>query len=200
MRMMKVNEIFYSLQGEGHFTGTPAVFIRLSGCNLKCDFCDTSHREGTEMSEDEIITQVRKYQARHIVITGGEPTLQLTATLVEAMHREKRFVQIETNGTVKLDPQLLSLIDWITCSPKFGILPNIQRIDELKVVFDYLHPEQIGKLDAVTTTHRDTYYLQPCDRTNLDYNTRNIAACVSYILQHPKWKLSLQTHKLLGIR
>lgn len=197
---MKVNEIFYSLQGEGRFTGTPAVFIRLSGCNLNCDFCDTSHKNGMEMSEDEIIAEVKKNPARHVVITGGEPTLQLTPSLIVALHREERFVQIETNGTRQLEIGLLNLIDWITCSPKYGNIPNIQRIDELKVVYDFAHREYVENLEDIKLSYKDTYYLQPCDRDNDTYNEQNIASCLNYILKNPKWKLSLQTHKMLGLR
>lgn len=112
--MKKINEIFYSLQGEGCFTGTPAVFIRFSGCNLQCDFCDTAHQEGVWMSDQEIIEEVENYPAAHVVFTGGEPGLQLTRELVLALKEKGKFIQIETNGTVVLPEG----IDWITCSPK----------------------------------------------------------------------------------
>ena len=91
---MRINEIFYSLQGEGFFTGTPAVFIRFSGCNLQCDFCDTTHQSFTDMSEDEIVQQAANYAGRHVVITGGEPSLQLTASLVDKLHAAGKFVAI----------------------------------------------------------------------------------------------------------
>ena len=81
-KKMRINEIFYSLQGEGSFTGTPAVFIRFSGCNTKCPFCDTQHEEFVEMTEDEILAEVKKDPANHVVITGGEPTMQLTPSLI----------------------------------------------------------------------------------------------------------------------
>lgn len=197
---MKVNEIFYSLQGEGRFTGTPAVFIRLSGCNLKCDFCDTEHRQGMEMSEDEIVKEVLKYPTKHVVITGGEPLLQLTPSLLQKLHKNKKYIQVETNGSINPQDEILLVIDWITCSPKYGNIPNIQKIDELKVVYDIAHPEFVTELENVQTTYNSTYYLQPCDRQNTEYNETNIASCLKYILEHPKWKLSLQTHKLLGLR
>lgn len=197
---MKVNEIFYSLQGEGNFTGTPAVFVRFSGCNLNCDFCDTQHNRGIEMSEGEIISEVSKYPAHHVVITGGEPTLQLTHSLVNKLHAAGKFVQIETNGTRPLSDGLDYLIDWVTVSPKYGNVPNIQRIDELKVVYDISHPEHVAKLEKVEARHRTAYYLQPCDRYNSEYNETNLASCLKYIMEHPKWKLSLQTHKMLNLR
>ncbi len=196
---MKVNEIFCSLQGEGNFTGTPAIFIRLSGCNLTCDFCDTKHYDGATMAEAEIIAEVKKYPARHVVITGGEPTLQLTPTLVNALHEAGKFVQIETNGTRPLTDGLDFLIDWVTVSPKYGNTPNIQRIDELKVVYDMSHPEHVSKLEQVEARYINAYYLQPCDR-NSEYNKLNLASCLKYIMEHPKWKLSLQTHKMLNLR
>lgn len=197
---MKVNEIFYSLQGEGNFTGTPAVFVRFSGCNLNCDFCDTQHNRGIEMSEDEIISEVSKYPAYHVVITGGEPTLQLTPSLVNKLHAAGKFVQIETNGARPLSDGLDYLIDWVTVSPKYGNVPNIQRIDELKVVYDISHPEHVAKLEKVEARYRNTYYLQPCDRCNSEYNETNLTSCLKYIMEHPKWKLSLQTHKMLNLR
>lgn len=197
---MKVNEIFYSLQGEGNFTGTPAVFVRFSGCNLNCDFCDTQHNRGIEMAEDEIISEVSKYTAYHVVITGGEPTLQLTPSLVNKLHAAGKFVQIETNGTRPLSDGLDYLIDWVTVSPKYGNVPNIQRIDELKVVYDMSHPDHVAKLEKEEARYRSTYYLQPCDRYDAEYNEKNLASCIKYIMGHPKWKLSLQTHKMLNLR
>lgn len=197
---MKVNEIFYSLQGEGRYTGTPAVFVRFSGCNLACDFCDTDHQNGTDMTEREIVDSVLRYPARHIVLTGGEPALQLTPTLLRALKNEGKIIHMETNGTCPLPDDALPLLDWITVSPKFGMMPAIQRIDELKVVFDMDHPEYIEKMTDVHVTDGQCYYLQPCDRNDSAFNVRNLKTCIEYIKNNPKWKLSLQTHKLLGIR
>lgn len=197
---MKVNEIFYSLQGEGRYTGTPAVFVRFSGCNLRCDFCDTDHQKGTDMTEAEIIDDVLRYPAEHIVITGGEPALQITASLLAALKRAGKTIHMETNGTCRLDAAVERLVDWITVSPKFGMMPAIQRIDELKVVFDVDHPEYIEKMTDVCLTDGECRYLQPCDRNDSAFNARNMKACIEYIKNNPKWKLSLQTHKLLGIR
>lgn len=134
---MRINEIFYSLQGEGFFTGTPAVFIRFSGCNLQCDFCDTTHQSFTDMSEDEIVQQAANYAGRHVVITGGEPSLQLTASLVDKLHAAGKFVAIETNGTHPLPHN----IDWITLSPKDAYVAHgakivLSRCHEIKLVYD----------------------------------------------------------------
>ena len=148
---MKVNEIFYSLQGEGYWTGTPAVFVRLSGCNLRCSFCDTAHEAGEPLTEAAIVEAVAQYPARHVVITGGEPSLSLTASLVDALHTIGRFVAVETNGTRPLPDN----VDWITLSPKDAFerngMPILTRCDELKVVFDGSEPKTY---EGITSTHR----------------------------------------------
>lgn len=191
MNTLRVNEIFYSLQGEGHFTGTAAVFVRLSGCNMKCSFCDTDHEAFRTMTYQEILDTISRWPTRHVVITGGEPALQLTDNFIAALHYNGYFVQTETNGTLPLPDS----IDWITCSPKQ--LPiALTRINELKVV--YLSPE----FDPAPylSIKAGEYRLQPCDCGNPAINTAIIKATISYILAHPEWKLSLQTHKLLNIR
>ena len=204
---MKVNEIFYSLQGEGSFTGVPAVFLRLSGCNTNCEFCDTSHQDGTEMSEDEIIAAVSRYPARHIVITGGEPTLQITPSLCRKLQENLFFVQIETNGSVKLDKafnlkdQEESLIDWVTCSPK-DLPIKIQRIDELKALFDGERPVlYMNDFDFYNRRFFiQEYRLQPTDVGDSGRNRDIRNNCINYVLKHPEWSLSLQLHKILNIR
>ena len=107
--MRKINEIFYSLQGEGYHTGTPAVFIRFSGCNLKCSFCDTRHEEGVLMSDDEIIAEVGKYPAVTVILTGGEPSLWIDEVFIDRLHQAGKYVCIETNGTNPLPPKILML-------------------------------------------------------------------------------------------
>lgn len=198
---MKVNEIFHSIQGEGRYTGTPAVFLRFAGCNLNCWFCDTEFHSFTEMSEDEIVAEACQYSSRHMVITGGEPTLQLTATLTEKLHAAGFFIMLETNGTRAL-PKNCD-VDWITCSPKLqGPSPsvihplNIQRIDELKVVFEG-SGQDMTQYDAIKATE---YRLQPCFTGDKQKDTFITNQTIEYILAHPKWSLSLQTHKVLGVR
>lgn len=188
---MRVNEIFYSLQGEGHFTGTPAVFIRLSGCNLKCDFCDTQHQSYKDMTEEEIVNEVSQYPARHVVITGGEPAMQLNARLTTLLHSNDYFIQMETNGSVRLADGVE--VDWITCSPKDKPVV-LSRIDELKVLFMYQDMKQYESMKA------KEYRLQPLDAGDADKNKKNLNDTINYILQNPKWKLSLQTHKILNVR
>lgn len=191
MRKIKVNEIFYSLQGEGHYTGTPAVFLRLSGCNMRCSFCDTRHETFNEMTLDEITREVTKYPTRHIVITGGEPTLQLSSELTTALHQEGFFIQIETNGSLQLEKGID--IDWITCSPK-GNNILIQRIDELKLLFIDSFIQKYSNVIA------KEYRLQPLDTGNQASNEQNLRSTIHYILKNPKWKLSLQTHKIINVQ
>lgn len=189
---LRVNEIFYSLQGEGAHTGTPAVFLRLSGCNLKCPFCDTDFAAFTEMSEEDVVAKVSQYPARTIVITGGEPTLQLTASLTERLHEAGFAIHLETNGTRQLPEG--AEIDWVTCSPKDGGKVVIQRIDELKVVFQNQDMSQYDCLKA------KEYRLQPLDSSCEQKNAENLKQTIDYVLANPKWKLSLQTHKVIGVR
>ncbi len=181
--MYKVNEIFYSLQGEGYHTGTPAVFLRMSGCNRACAFCDTDHSAGRMMSAEEIVAEITRYPARHLVVTGGEPLLQLDSALLRAIKAERFFVQIETNGSLPVPPE----VDWVTCSPKDAPW-KIDRIDELKIVYQGQDVEAIAALLPAPR-----HFLQPC-------SGQNIQETIAYCLAHPHWRLSLQTHKLLDIR
>ena len=199
---MRVNEIFYSLQGEGRWTGTPSVFVRFSGCNLKCDFCDTDHVDGVEMTARQIVERVRGAVSGlslfaevtdgiHVVLTGGEPGLQVTDELIGLLHDDGWFVQIETNGTCRLPEG----IDWVTCSPKGGGMPVAEHVDELKVVFD-------GRRDVSEYEELDAkvFSLQPMDVGDEAENVLIRERTVLYCMEHPLWHLSLQTHKLLGIR
>ncbi len=194
---MTVAEIFYSLQGEGFHVGTPAVFVRFAGCNLRCPFCDTDCAERYEMSEAEIVAAIAQYEAKLVVVTGGEPSLQLTASLVEAIHQRGRTVAIETNGTHPLP----SNVDWITLSPKDLFLgsvatPVLNEVDELKVVYDGTHaPEPYENIKV-----RHARFLQPCDTGDTLRNQAIIAQTIDYVKANPQWRLSLQTHKLIGIR
>ena len=207
---MKVNNIFYSLQGEGRNTGRAAVFIRFAGCNLRCPFCDTEFESYREMSNEEILAEVSRYEVRGtrcedskpqtsnlkspisnfkplLVLTGGEPTLQVDEAFVDFLHQHGYEVAMESNGT-RPAPQNL---DWLTVSPKQK--PVHQRCSEVKVVFTDAEHVSDFELEA------DYYYLQPCDTGDPERNKVITQACVEYIKQHPKWRLSLQTHKLIDI-
>lgn len=182
---MKINEIFYSLQGEGYFTGTPAVFIRLSGCNRACPFCDTDFSAFTEMTVGEIMEEVELYPPSHVVLTGGEPTMHDLQELCCRLKAKHYFIQIETNGSNPVP----ELVDWVTCSPKTPPY-GIDRVDELKIVYTGQDVEAIALEVGGDVKVR---YLQPC-------SGKNTKEVVDYILVHPAWRLSLQTHKILDIR
>ena len=179
----RVNEIFYSLQGEGYYTGTPAVFLRFSGCNRACSFCDTDFAAYTEMTATEIAEACAAFPGRHLVATGGEPLLQLDSALLRELKLKHFYVQIETNGSLPVPPE----VDWVTCSPKAAPWA-VDRVDELKIVYEGQDVEETAKF--VDTPNR---FLQPCSGLNT-------AETIEYILAHPRWRLSLQTHKLLDIR
>ncbi|MBO7544103.1 MAG: radical SAM protein [Bacteroidales bacterium] len=196
MKKYLVNEIFLSLQGEGYWMGTPMVFLRFSGCNLRCPFCDTDHSSSTPYTLDALVAAVSAAASsvRRVCLTGGEPALQVDAALLDALHAAGFAVHIETNGTRPLPPG----IDWVTLSPKSDFVeapsPALEAADEIKVVFIP------GKTDAerwlaFPARH---HFLQPCYSSETD--SSNVSETVAYILAHPSWRLSLQTHRLLGIR
>lgn len=182
-RLYKVNEIFYSLQGEGFYTGTACAFLRLSGCNRQCPFCDTDHSRYSEMTAAEIVAAAAAWPSRRIIITGGEPLLQLDQPLVAALKNEGFHIAVETNGSLPIPDG----IDWVTCSPKEKPW-HIDRIDELKIVFRNQDVEKIA--DSLPGAKH--HFLQPLSCGNTEET-------VAYILHHPRWRLSLQTHKLLNI-
>ena len=195
--MFPINEIFHSLQGEGYNTGTASVFLRFSGCNLHCHFCDTQHLNHTMMSLPQLVEEVMKYPgAPLIVLTGGEPSLYVDEELIKALKLTGKRIAIETNGT-RLLPRG---IDWITLSPKQGFEGGdnkpclLQQCDELKVVYT---GQELSQYDYINARHR---YLQPCFVDDERPRELNIQSCVTAVLTHPTWRLSLQTHRLLGIR
>jgi 7-carboxy-7-deazaguanine synthase (Cx14CxxC type) len=207
-----VKEIFYSLQGEGANSGRPAVFCRFSGCNLWsgreqdrtsaiCPFCDTDFvgtngkGGGRFETAKDLVAAVASYwpkdngQKTFVVCTGGEPLLQLDQTLVDAFHSANCEIAIETNGSLRT-PQH---IDWICVSPKAGSPLELLEGDELKLVF----PQQglcPTEFEGLAFRH---FFIQPMDGAEARRNTQ---LALAYCLEHPKWKLSLQTHKFLGIR
>ena len=206
----RVKEIFYTLQGEGARAGRPAVFCRFSGCNLwsgqerhraraVCRFCDTDF-VGTDgpgggrfLSASELAAAVESAwpagpARRYVVCTGGEPLLQLDAPLTGALHDRGFEVAVETNGTRPVPAG----VDWVCMSPKAGSSRVVSAGDELKLVYPQpgLAPEEVEGLDFAN------FFLQPMDGPDLAANTD---AAVRYCLAHPRWRLSLQTHKLIGI-
>lgn len=185
----RINDIFYSIQGEGRNTGRAAVFIRFSGCNLKCPFCDTDFSRFEELSDDEIIARISGFPARFVVLTGGEPSLQVDEEFVRKLHAAGYEVAMETNGTHETAPG----IDWITCSPKGNTV--IARCDELKCIFT--DAASVPDTRGISATY---HYLQPCDVGDAARNSAIVAECIDYIRRHPEWRLSLQTHKLVGFK
>lgn len=194
---MRVNEIFYSIQGEGAHSGEAAIFLRLSGCNLRCHFCDTEHQPYHDLTEEEIASEIAKYPAHLVVITGGEPTLQLTRSLVDKIHDLGKMVAIETNGTREVP----SNVDWVTVSPKAPFVgeigkPIIKTAQEVKIVLDDLHTYDDPTFGIVAAR----YFVQPCDTGDEQRNREIIEHCVNFVKANPKWKLSLQTQKILRVR
>jgi len=207
-----VKEIFYTLQGEGANAGSAAVFCRFSGCNLwtgreedrsraVCQFCDTDFvgvgPDGGRFTEPESLAYAvsnawrggESSDDKFVVCTGGEPLLQLDEPLIQALHKEGFAVAVETNGTKPAPPS----IDWICVSPKAGA-PLVQTSgDEIKLVF----PQPNAMPRMFEEMEFENFFLQPMDGPSIEENTR---LAVEYCMLHPQWRLSLQTHKLLGIR
>lgn len=200
---MKVNEIFYSLQGEGRHSGTAAIFIRFYHCNLRCEFCDTDFSQGKEMVEQDILEEIKRVggDCHFIVLTGGEPTIQVTEQLLDLLHQNGYYIAIETNGAYR-NAQELS-VDFITISPKDYYVKQAViktfKANEVKVVMDDKIPESYFS-DITVKIKAEYYYIQPCDTGDYKRNKAVIERCIAYIKANPLWKLSLQTQKILSIR
>ncbi|HOO95178.1 MAG TPA: 7-carboxy-7-deazaguanine synthase QueE [Proteiniphilum sp.] len=191
---LNVNEIFYSLQGEGGRTGQASIFIRLAKCNLACSFCDTDFERGVKMTLEEVLNEIEDWPCKWIVWTGGEPTLQLTDAVV-AFFKERGYSQaIETNGTRRVP----NGIDYITCSPK----QHFEKVKELIPVVDELRfPIEKGDpLPDISILPKTERYLLSPIFDNQQMIPENVDYCISLVREHPEWALSLQTHKLIGIR
>jgi len=191
---LHVNEIFYSLQGEGARKGSANIFVRFAHCNLKCDFCDTEFESYRELDVEEILRECKQFPCKHIVITGGEPLLQLTEQIVKHFKKAGYYLAIETNGTITPPKKL----DWITVSPKVAEHVLVRKfkdvhINELKYVRNKSQGIPQPRVSA------DHYFISP--EFDGDYpNEANIEHCIRLVKENPKWKLSLQEHKLLKIR
>ncbi len=208
--MYSAKEIFFTLQGEGYHTGRPAVFLRFAACNLWsglekdrasaiCRFCDTEFvgvdgpGGGKFKSAKSLAKAVDAAwrggkERRFVVCTGGEPLLQLDDAAIAALHAAGFEIAVETNGTIAAPAG----IDWITMSPKAGTKLKQTAGNELKLV----HPQKGAEPEKYESLAFDHFFLQPMDGFERDVNTR---ACVDYVKRHPRWRLSLQTHKILGI-
>ncbi len=192
--MLKVSSIFYSIQGEGTYTGTACVFIRLYGCNLSCGFCDDELHKTTmqEMSYDEILSQVQAYPAKHIIITGGEPTIYVLNPFITLLQQKGYYVCIETNG---YNFQNVKNADWITYSPKEWDDICEEGFNELKFIVSKDSPvEKLLHLECL-----QPIYIQPQNFMHKP-NMENVRFCVELVKKYPqKFKLSLQMHKFIGV-
>ena len=212
--MYLIKEIFYSIQGEGYYAGRPAVFCRFAGCNLwsgkeearedaLCKFCDTDFvgfdgpEGGKYQNALDLAKKIRQFWPQRdvksakpfLVCTGGEPLLQLDAEFITALHEEGFEIAVETNGTIEVPEG----IDWICVSPKAGVELLQLFGNELKLVFPQsgAEPEKYAQLDF------RLFFLQPLDGPELEINTK---LALQYCLAHPQWRISLQLHKILGVR
>jgi 7-carboxy-7-deazaguanine synthase len=209
--MYSVKEIFYTLQGEGAHAGRPAVFCRFAGCNLwtgreadrataVCAFCDTDFvgigPDGGKFATAEALADAVAAHwpagaggTPYVVCTGGEPLLQLDAPAIAAFHARGFEVAVETNGTQPLPPGL----DWVCVSPKANAPVVVAGGDELKLVY----PQALAQPERFERLAFRHWYLQPMDGPTLAANT---AAAIAYVMAHPRWRLSVQTHKVIGVR
>ncbi len=206
-----VKEIFYTLQGEGAHAGRPAVFCRFAGCNLwtgreqdrasaVCTFCDTDFvgvgPDGGKFATAEALADAVAARwpsgaggTPYVVCTGGEPLLQLDTAAIDALHARGIEVAVETNGTQPIPPGL----DWVCVSPKADAAVVATAGDELKLVF----PQELARPERFESLEFRHFFLQPMDGPRLAENTQ---AAIAYCLAHPRWRLSVQTHKVVGIR
>ena len=210
-----VKEIFYTLQGEGAQAGRAAVFCRFAGCNLwtgreedrrsaACNFCDTDFvgTDGTDGGKFETADELARAIAAHwpdsnhasrfVVLTGGEPLLQVDETLTSALHAQGFFIAVETNGTQVAPPGL----DWVCVSPKADVPLALTQGQELKLVYPQagVDPARFASL------HFEHFFLQPMDGPDASARTRHTEQAIAYCQAHPLWRLSVQTHKMIGIR
>ena len=191
-------EIFHSVQGEGARAGIPHIFIRFGKCNLRCEWCDTDFLTYDEMTSNQIVEEVEKYECKNIIFTGGEPMLNNLWPIRRLLQARGYHISIETNGTILIDD---GLIDWICVSPKDQLYPNAKikqtTGDELKCVYV---GQNLSMYDGLIDGF-DHLFLQPCyiESESVEWNGRNFAQTESIVKENPKWRLSLQTHKWMGI-
>lgn len=190
-----LNEIFYSIQGEGRWSGTPSLFIRFSGCNLKCTFCDTDHSDRLTLNEFGIVSEMitQSVQCKTVILTGGEPTLQNLNPLVDLLHMFDYSVHLETNGIE--DPYFIfSKCDWITVSPKSpeAHWDETDLVNEVKFLIGFPNDE---KLIEAFGDLKIPMYLQP-----INNKEENIRKAIKFCTDNPKYSLSVQLHKIIGVK
>lgn len=191
----KINEIFMSMQGEGFNQGKKVLFIRLSGCNLKCKWCDTNHHTFSEMSIDEIFTVLSNYNCKSIIITGGEPTIYDLIPLLTFLKNKNYWIGIESNASINIE-NLRSHIDYIAVSPKKDI--NQFIVNEVRIVNDNISIDYLLNIEKIITA--ENYFLSPLDN-GTEMNIKETLELLGDINEfgNKKWSISLQLHKLAGI-
>ena len=196
-KIYPIVEIFHSVQGEGYHAGIPHVFVRFGNCNLRCEWCDTDFLTYEDRELDSIIDEVLSYECDRVIFTGGEPAMQDLATIGGILKEHGINLSIETNGTIPVD----SVIDWICVSPKDQVYPNVaikQRSgDELKVVYCGQSLELYDELKGGF----DHHFIQPCyiDSDSVEENGKSFQVVEQLVKDNPGWRLSLQTHKWMGV-
>jgi organic radical activating enzyme len=189
MKTYNINEIFFSFQGEGFNTGQQCIFIRFADCNLNCSFCDTDFSKKYEWSIKEILERIKPYNCNKVILTGGEPTLQIDEELLHALFSNFYSIYLETNGVKKIKDNFINhYIDWVTVSPKNKDFEQV-TCDELKLVYYGQSEEELEFYRK--NTRADHYYLQP------ESNKRKY---IDRILHLKEWRLSCQVQKLINIK
>ena len=190
-------EIFHSVQGEGYHTGIPHVFVRFGKCNLRCEWCDTNFLEYEMRDLEDIVLEVSSYNCDRVIFTGGEPALQDLGSIGMELKKLGLHISIETNGTIPVDP----IVDWICVSPKDQLYPDAvirQRTgNELKVVYC---GQDLSMYDELRTGF-EHHFLQPCymEAESVESNGSSFRMVESLVKRTPGWRLSLQTHKWMGV-
>jgi 7-carboxy-7-deazaguanine synthase len=196
----RVSEIFYSIQGEGLYTGQAMTFVRMTGCNLNCSFCDTqiSRHKYFLLSEIHILKRVKRYPSKHICITGGEPCLQDLEDLILILRLNGFILHLETNGTQSIPPGF----DHITLSPKNCriLFSSIKKAHSIKFLFGL----KVGYEEVLEKVYpyvkNKNLFIQPIYLPSQEETKKNIKACIQLVKKHPQFRLSLQTHKMIGVR
>lgn len=197
-KIYKIVEIFHSVQGEGVHAGIPHVFIRFGKCNLQCEWCDTDFETFEEMTAEQILSQVSQYPSKRLILTGGEPMLNDLWPLQRLFKPRGYTLACESNGTIEIPEGLL---DWICISPKDQMYPQVKirqrHGDELKCVYVGQDLSMYDDLKLGFTHH----FLQPCymENESVEWNGKNFALTETVVKENPTWRLSLQTHKWMGV-
>jgi len=197
MQKYPIVEIFHSVQGEGFHVGIPHVFVRFGNCNLRCEWCDTDFLTYEELNLEEIVERVLSFKCDRVIFTGGEPAMQDLSTIGSELKKHDISLSIESNGTIPVDP----IIDWICISPKDQLYPNVsikQRTgDELKIVYCGQDLSMYDDLKSGFSHH----FIQPCyiEEDSVEENGKSFRDVEIIVKQHAGWRLSLQTHKWMGV-